>query len=245
MLHEAKKKHQLFEVSEGKAIEVIAYGPDDQELAVLFIGKAGPDFFSTYIRKKDSDDVYLYEQFLKGSFDRQAENWRDRTMFDFNSEEVVRLKIATKDETIALQKGENNLWQLQEPKACDADNAKVTMLLKSLSSLKAGKFADNATLENSGLAEPQTKISATFKDGNTETLLIGGNAEENYFYAKSEGNKYIYKLHKSTVGKLTPALENLEKAQPESAPDEEVSSPTGPPASPETAPEPTESQHAH
>ena len=40
-----KEKHELFEVTEEKAIQVTAYGPGEEELAVLLIGKAGPDFF--------------------------------------------------------------------------------------------------------------------------------------------------------------------------------------------------------
>ncbi len=206
-------KHDLFEVTDGKGINVVAYGPDDEELANLFIGKAGPDLFSTYIRKNGSNEVYLYDKYLKGDFDRQVDTWRDRTIFDFKSEEITGLTIANKDETLTLQKNENNTWQIVLPRECPAQSTTVTRLATSLATLRAGKFADDVTLEDSGLVEPQTRITMTFEDGSTKTLLIGNKKEDNYFYAKAGDKKNIYEIYKGIVEKLTPSLQELEKEE--------------------------------
>ena len=80
-----KDKHTLFEVADGMATEVVLFGPKEKEIAHLYIGKSGPDLFSTYIRRAESDEVFLHEEHLKGQFDREVNNWRDKRIFDFDA----------------------------------------------------------------------------------------------------------------------------------------------------------------
>jgi len=218
------EKHELFEVTPEKAIQVTAYGPEDEQLAHLFIGKEGPGFFSTYLRREGVDEVYLHEEFIKGSFDRQPDNWRDRNVFDFESSQVAELTIQKDEQTIVLAKDENNLWHLKKPTEGPADSAKVTRILTSLSSLRAGSFADTVTVEESGLEQPAQTIAATFEDGGTKKLLVGNKKQENYFYAKAEDKKYVYEIYKSVVEKLFPPVEELEKK--EAGPATEASPPS-------------------
>jgi hypothetical protein len=139
-----KDKHSLFEVKEGMGVEVSLYGPDKKELARFLIGKTGPDFLSTYIRKADADDVYLYDDYLRADFDKQENNWRDKTILAFNPNEAVTLTISKlkEKETIALTKDTQGHWQLEEPISSLAENPAIEKILTTLGNLKAADFAD-------------------------------------------------------------------------------------------------------
>ena len=213
-----KDKHGLFEVKEGMGMEVSAFGPEDKKVADLLIGKNGPDLFSTYIRRAESDEVFLVGEYLKGPFEREVNNWRDKRMFEFNADAVSELTIAHKDEVIAMSKDTKGEWQLEKPVSGIGDKDKVQEVLRTLSALRASDFADEAATKDSGLGTPEYQISVKLADGSKKTLSVGNKKDEQFFFAKSDGKNYVYLLHKSLMEKLTPTVKDLEKAK--AAPEE-------------------------
>jgi len=170
-----KDKHSLFEVKEGMGVEVILLGPEKKELARFLIGKTGPDFLSTYIRKGDSDDVYLYGDYLRADFDKQANNWRDKNILAFNTAEVVTLTISKlkEKEAIALTKDTQDNWQLEEPISSLAENPAIEKILTTLGNLRATDFADEEKeVKDSGIDDPTYQITVRLKDNRKKTLLV-------------------------------------------------------------------------
>ena len=214
-----KDKHSLFEVKEGMGVEVTLLGPEKKELARFLIGKTGPDFLSTYIRKADSDDVYLYDDYLRADFDKQVNNWRDKTILAFNPNEVVTLTISKlkEKETIALTKDTQGNWQLEEPISSLAENPPIEKLLTTLGNLKAADFADEEKeLKDSGIDDPTYQITVRLKDNRKKTLLVGNKKEKGQYYAKNDEKKYLFLLDQNTVESLVPKVKDLQKAKTES-----------------------------
>ncbi|MFH0814278.1 MAG: DUF4340 domain-containing protein [Pseudomonadota bacterium] len=214
-----KDKHALFEVKEGVGMEVIAFGAEDKKVADLLIGKAGPDLFSTYIRKADSDEVFLYGEYLKGQFDREVNTWRDKTIFAFNPDDATQLTMVHKDEATVLSKDTKGNWQMEKPISSLAEKTKVEEVLSMLSTLRASDIAAEEAFKDSGLDQPEYQISVKLKDDQKKTLYIGNKKEDRFYYAKSDEKNYLYFLYKSIVEKLTPSVKDLEKAKTE--PEEE------------------------
>ncbi|MBN2467551.1 MAG: DUF4340 domain-containing protein [Deltaproteobacteria bacterium] len=210
-------KHELFEVKPGLGTEVILLGAEDKEHARLLIGKTAPDFFSTYIRRADADDVFLYEGYLKGHFDRPINNWRDKTIFAFDPAGVTGITIVQGDGSMVLSKDTKENWHMEKPVSRLAENSEVEKVLNTLSILKASDFADDKTEQECGLDQPQIIISATLKDGGAKTLRIGGQKDDHYYYAKSDEKEYRYLLYKTTVETLTPSVKDLEKTETQPA----------------------------
>lgn len=73
-----KDKHALFHINDGVAGEIRFYDKDGRTLVHLIIGKNGPGFASNYVRVGGSDDVYLVEQYLQGTFEPNLEQWREK-----------------------------------------------------------------------------------------------------------------------------------------------------------------------
>jgi hypothetical protein len=211
-----KDKHSLFEVKEGMGVEVTLLGSEKKELARFLIGKNGPDFLSTYVRKADSDDVYLYDDYLKGDFDKQVNNWRDKTIVAFNPSEVVTLTISKlkEKETIALTKDTQGNWQLEEPMSGLAENSPIEKILTTLGNLKAADFADEEKeLKDSGIDNPTYQIAVRLKDNRKKTLLVGNAKERGQYYAKNDEKKYLFLLDHTTVENLVPKVKDLQKTK--------------------------------
>jgi hypothetical protein len=235
-----KGKHALFEVAEGMATEVLLFGPKEKEIAHLYIGKSGPDLFSTYIRRADSDEVYLLEEHLKGQFEREVNNWRDKRIFDFNAGGATALRIVKEEETIVLSKDTEENWHLEAPVSSLAEKAEVENVLRAFSSLRAADFAAKEEIGESGIDNPTHRISVELKDGQKKTLLVGNLKGEHQYFAKNEEKKYIYVMYKSTLENLTPEVKKLEKVEIEPEEEKEASAAekdaTSPPPLPPMSP---------
>lgn len=57
-------------------LQVRAFDADGALLASIVVGKQGPDFFSTYVRKNDEAKVYLTRESLAARFPTAIEYWR-------------------------------------------------------------------------------------------------------------------------------------------------------------------------
>ncbi|MCX8011593.1 MAG: DUF4340 domain-containing protein, partial [Desulfobacterota bacterium] len=157
-----KDKHSLFAVEEGKGLEVRLLGDKENPLVRLLIGKTGPEFLSTYIRRADSDEVYLWKEYLRTDFDREINGWRDRTILEFNPGEVLTLSInkIKEKENITLTKDTKGNWHLEEPFSRLAENSRLEKLLANLVELRAADFPDEEKEFNmSGIDNPTYQIS--------------------------------------------------------------------------------------
>jgi len=229
-----KNKHSLFEVKEGMGIEVTFFGSEQKKLGRFFIGKNGPDFLSTYLRKEDSDEVFLIDDYLRSDFDKQVNAWRDKIILSFNPNEVVTLSInkLKEKETIVITKDTAGNWQLEEPISGLADKPAIEKLLTIMGNLKAGDFADEEKeLKDSGLDDPTYQITVRLKDKPKKTLLVGNAKEGGQYYAKNDETTYLFLLNQTTVEYLVPKVKDLQKAKSESE-EKKLPEKTEPPPSP-------------
>jgi hypothetical protein len=60
------------------ALQVMVYDEKDMKLAHLFIGKSGPDFMSTYVRKDGDDITYLANKVLIPIFSINPDSWKEK-----------------------------------------------------------------------------------------------------------------------------------------------------------------------
>jgi len=117
----------------------------------------------------------------------------------------IKIKHAGGD-TVALHRGDNNKWQLTEPKPLPADSDAASSLTSALASVTADKtIEDNATdLDAYGLTNPQIDVVITKKDGKTDELQLGDDTPTNSgTYIRHVGDPHIY-----TVGSFVKTAVN-------------------------------------
>lgn len=215
-------KHFQFEVDAVSGISVVMMGKSDEDvLAHLFVGKIGSDFTSTYIRKAEQDAVFLADGYLKSLFDKGARGWRDRKIFDFDTNQVQRLTLASQDkETIAIESQGDGNWQIIEPEVSPGKKDAVDKIISDISKLSADNFAEKKEPTEEGadplkeykLDEPLSTFTVDLKDGSVRILHVGDQSNQS-FYVKKEGQDTVFMLYKSKIDRIFKDIEDL-KAEP-------------------------------
>jgi len=175
-----------------------------KSLARFVVGKSGPDLFSTYLRLADAQQVVLASGMLKMAFDRELKEWRDKTIFSLNQQEITDYQVKGNLQ-YHLQKAANGAWEMIAPEKFTPKKETVEDCLKTASALKAADFAEGR-LQDFQLDKPVREIIVTLNGGASRTLLIG--KEKNAFqcFVKTADADTVYVLESYNLEKLSPAL---------------------------------------
>jgi len=207
------KKQELFEVTQEKGVEVKAFDAEKKILTHFYIGKTGPDFLSTYLRKEGSNEVLLVGS-IKSSFDKSIKNWRDKTIFDFPAETITQLTLKTPKKEIVLEKDEKEEWQISKPEKVKAKKEEVKNIGTTIASLRAIDFAEDYDLKKYQLDKPQITITAILEDKEEKRLLIGKKHEEkSQYYLKNQAKKTIFLVGKYQIDKMNKTLQDLKEEE--------------------------------
>ena len=92
-----------------------------------------------------------------------------------NEADIVTIAIKKGSDKLALTKDSSGKWQITAPKQLRADQAAVSGLLSSLSSLNSERLVEERTnnLSTYGLNNPKLEVDVTEKNSKNHTLLIG------------------------------------------------------------------------
>ncbi len=216
-------KQGLFEVTAEKGVEVRAIGANEEVLAHFFVGKTGPDFFSTYVRKDGSNDVFLANSYLRSIFDKSVKDWRNKRILEFPVEEVKELTITEENKSIRVRKDDTETWWVMDPEKVTANESVVEKIASTLAQLRASDFAETDDPAEYELAEPQRKVTAKLTNDVLHTLLIGKKKDEAKYYVKNEAKKTVFVIDKFRIENMMKTLEDLKakEEEEEEAPEEE------------------------
>lgn len=191
--HKADRHDQL---QVGKlALQVRAKNVAGDTLATLYIGKAGPDYFSTYIRKEGDDAVYLVADQLQGRFPTRLDVWRDKTIWTIDPDQIQTIELDRLDGGFRLEKTAEGTFVLQSPKEATAiDAAKFTGWLARWTTLRAADFPTVADFAKTGLAKPTTAMTVTLSTGERKVLSIGNDHASGNPYGMVEGSTAVFLL---------------------------------------------------
>lgn len=71
------EKQGLLELTEA-SLHVTAFDAEGKDLAKLYVGKQGPDIFSTFVRDGGDNTIHLVDKHLPGIFNRPIEEWVEK-----------------------------------------------------------------------------------------------------------------------------------------------------------------------
>jgi hypothetical protein len=189
-------KYPVFEVDRENGVEVKLSKLDNTPFAHFFVGKNGPDLFSTYIRVEGEKEVLLLSGILKAAFYKELKDWRDKTIFNLKSEEIVQIDITSPKKKISLKKDEKGNWEMVEPEKAKTKKEAVEGIVNTLATLKTYDFEDGADLKAAGLTNPSSRIQIGMKDNSSSTLLIGKEKDASKYYVKRADNPTIFLVQK-------------------------------------------------
>lgn len=192
-----KAKHEELQVD--KVGITLQAWQGDTLVADAVVGKEGPGFGSAYIKKADSDNVYLVPQNIRPVFNRT--DWRDKRVWVFDPKKVTGIDWRYKDVDISLLKTKDG-WRQISPISTPSSDEKVGPELVKLSDLYAANIDEKISRKDAGLEGKKLdiRIELTFETGEKDALIVGDKLkdQEEYYVARENG-KLIYTLDSYTV----------------------------------------------
>ncbi len=199
------EKKSSFEVDES-GVEIKMYSGDSL-ITDFFVGKAGADFNSTYVRLAEEDDVYLTKNYIRMYFDKT--DFRDLTVLDFDKEQVSEIKIDQKGKEITILMKEEGKWKAEWYDEFKMDESKVTSLLSSLSKLSAKDVIVDKSLSETGLDSPSMVLTVKMENGE-ENILFVGDKENEIYYVKRSLSDIIYTIAEYKIKDMQKGKDDFE-----------------------------------
>lgn len=202
LVTQQKSRHAEFEVSDDKAVHVVAKDSGGAVLADLYIGKASGN--ATMVRVAGKEDVWQALDLYASTYKREGKTWRDHGIFDLKADDAEKLSIQGGGTKVSLARvpaaagadgkpGSQSIyeakWQIAEGDAVlkpglEVDNSLLNRMVQSLSTLRASEFQDAAKPEELGLAAGapgQITVTVHYKEGKSAGVRIGVLKGEDYF----------------------------------------------------------------
>jgi hypothetical protein len=226
-------KRGVFEVDDS-GLKVKVEGAEGAVLAHFVVGKSGPDFLSTYVRREDSDEVYLIDQSLRRIFVRVGpRQWRDKAIFRLAGPDITKLRWTREGKTVALEADASGNWTLTAPATAPARRDEVEALRNALATLQSDDFATGITPSAAGLDAPYARMEFTLRDGTSHTLEVGKENDRSQRYARRSGADTLFLVNNFRVNTLFKGVEELQVPPPQP---EAGAAPASAAPSPEPAP---------
>lgn len=216
-----KDRHAEMEVSDDKAVHVVAKDSAGKVLADLYLGKSVGE--ATMVRVAGKDDVWQAMGLMGYQFRKEGKKWRDHNLYDLKGDEAEKVVIQGGGTEVHLErlppaKGADGKegstaiydakWKVVEAQPANEkamkpqpgvaiDDGLVNGVVEAVSRLQAGEFQDSAKPEEFGLGQGQTPIvvKVTYKGGKTAGLRVGALKGEDY-YAQTVDSPQVFTAKK-------------------------------------------------
>ena len=168
----------------------------------LQLGAKNPTGIWVYAREAGKPAVFVVSDTVLRDVTRPLADFRDRTVLAFEARQVSGFEIATREETLAVERVDGK-WKLTRPMALPADTETVTEFLDKLQSTKTKEFVAEGpqSLDAFGLERPLRLSIHTGKDKDrvTRSLLIGGvDKAKQGVYAMRPGERSVLLVPEQT-----------------------------------------------
>ena len=182
-------------------------------LASVVVGKISEDRMHGYLRKTDSDEVYLAHVGFVQMAQRSVNQWRDRRIFDLDPDKISEIELGSGGERFKLTR-EDTLWQLSRHpyrEASPADGQTVENYLQTLASVRADDFAFKSQIEGLAFEARGPVLTLTFVDGREERLFaIETLDDETRYLVKSDQGPSVSVLLEYNFKRLTQKPEDFQ-----------------------------------
>jgi len=165
----------------------------------LYFGKEAAGADRIYVRKSDSNDVYVVSDELQRLAFRNAQDFRERRLTNLTPDRIDKFSIKRGGGEIALQRGAHG-WEIVRPLSARADDAVVEKLLGELLGLQILDFVadESDDLRSYSPAGPRAELVLQVEDDPRPIALrIGPDADAHgtkAVLAQSTARDSIYHL---------------------------------------------------
>lgn len=192
------EKFGRFQVdSTGTTVRVFSSG---KEKAAVVLGKfnfVSRSEFNTYVRNAASNEVFAVEGFISSTFNREADNWRDKKVWEIREDAIRQIElIFPGDSSWAAFKADGNKWISVSD---TLDDFKSGQLVRQVTSISATQFDDAISpAEVSG--SPKYTIKVSLDNGTARELMLIQHPDDGAYYrATADNYPYVFRLSRSSL----------------------------------------------
>jgi hypothetical protein len=180
----------------------VTWGGDSE---AFYVGNAGPDFQSLYLRLEDDPRVFLSRGRL--TLPDHSDPWRDRTLIDVAVPDIDRIVVTSPNFDYEVVRSDEGWEIMEDGDRTDADSALVAQWLNRFAPLTGLGFLDEPALANLK-AEASHQIHFNTPQGSPRTIWFM-DMDPNTA-ATASGSSFVFRLATSTLTNLIPDPESLE-----------------------------------
>ncbi len=196
-----------FGIESAKAEIVVSTADADHR---FIIGDKIPVGSGTYVYIPDENLVLVAEKdYLNNYLSLSPEDFRDRDLFDFDSEAVNRISIRSASFNVDMFK-EDGEWYLEEDDQLFVDENKIDEILWIFAKAKVLNFEDENpdSLTKYGLDEPLAEIRF-YQDDRIQGVVFGKRKDKDSYYIKSDSDEAVYSIHKSLFKRIPKNIDQI------------------------------------
>ena len=187
----------------------LVLGDDATHTLSLGTHKAGKGY---YAKVNNSNNIVLVDTKLFETLSQKAVNFLDKTLLEFEEDDVLELTLKSEKEAIHVVRDKNNDWNIQTPIKCQADLSTINSLLFDLKEARINQFIKISmeSPELFGLDSPRKSLTVKMKNSTAWTLQLGNHsADGEYVFSQRTGETTVFSLSKSVIEKLFRNLHDL------------------------------------
>jgi hypothetical protein len=196
----SKDKQGDFEVRD-QDYQILLEGENGDKIAQAILGKYSGAGNASFVRLADDTSVYAVKGFLRGDWNQDADQYRDRSILKIAKENIKEIQVSGK-ESFKLKADEKGQLMLDPQRATDKNRA--TTYANDLSDLTGVKF-----YKETNLPPRVGKITVLLSANVTKDIEFFGPTKEQEYIAKSTDAGSPLTVAKSKVDALFPRVEDL------------------------------------
>jgi len=171
---------------------------DGGKVQTLLVGRQKLKTASVFAKKGDGDTVFLIPQTFEKNLDLKPNDFKDKTVLQFDASQVTRLTVSHDDKTIVYVKNAQGRWEaVGRPNA----NDEGTSLLSQLALLTISDFVIGGA--KTGLSHPAYGVEVTLANQKVRKYYLG-NREKQEVYLSVEKSKDIYLVPANLISSIEP-----------------------------------------
>jgi hypothetical protein len=194
------------------AFLVRLFGGKDSAVHSVIFSK----FDGNEVKGKDEARKHIFQidTAALSALNKKQYDFRDKTIIDFNPDEIDRLNLSKNSELMRFYKDTTDSWKNAE--GVEAKNDKISELLRNINNLRAASFEnENSQYLNSyGLASPAARIELFAKDHKLAELNFG-NTKKKRIYIRDIVNRKVMTVSLEDYNELFPEQSEFVTAEPQ------------------------------
>lgn len=165
----------------------------DNKSQKLLLGDTTPTGNAVYAMLAGDPRVYTIASYNKNTIAKSLNDFRDKRLLPVSADQVSRLDIIRKNQTIEFGRTKDE-WQILQPKPMRADSTQVGDLVQKLTDAKMDLNGSDPKASASAFTSGTAIVTAKTTDpSGTQELQIKKNKDA--YYAKSSAVDGIYKVN--------------------------------------------------